>query len=295
MSDSELSTSFRQLLTSGRALKATLLLLMFAVTMTATGYSFGQAISVPTESSGIPTTLTGILLGSDGSPKFALRSGKKLYPIRGNPAELTKYVRRRVTIIGEVDAEWKLHVHSIRPNEVTDREIEKLVEQLRTNRWLAQGRYNPQEFCLNLTSPMIQILQVGPAAEVVLLRYLNDAQIKDQVIILLGGVGGKRSVEPIIAAMADRNETRDSAETKKINSVANLALTNITVSDVIWHHGGGMIVDCCPDDPKSCWYAWWLKNRDTFKLSATPSRNYSNYPNYGIYQQAGDWSIYYCR
>jgi hypothetical protein len=85
--------------------------------------------------------------------------------------------------------------------------------------------------------------------------------------------------------MASPVEMRNSPDAVRINGLANLALTNITVSDVIWHHGGGMPHDNCPDDPKSCWYAWWIKNRNTFSVSATPSRNYSNYPNYGIYQQ----------
>src|SRR5205807_910111 len=109
--------------------------------------------------------------------------------------------------------------------------------------------------------------------------YLDDQQIKDHVIILLGGVGNERAVEPIIHAMAEKGEN---PEQKRLNLIANLALTNITVSDVIWHHGGGFTIAKCPDDPKSCWSAWWLKNRTAFKVTETPNRNYSNYPNYGI-------------
>jgi hypothetical protein len=110
-------------------------------------------------------------------------------------------------------------------------------------------------------------------------------------MIVLGGVGDEGSVEPIIEAMPNDGQA---PEQKRLNLIANLALTNITVSDVVWHHGGGITVwhhgggitiPKCPENPKSCWASWWLKNKNTFSVTQTPSRNYSNYPNYGIYQQ----------
>ena len=114
---------------------------------------------------------------------------------------------------------------------------------------------------------------------------LDDPKIKDQIIILLGGLGDQEAVLPIIHAMADQDEASDNKYARKVNLAANLALTNITVGDVIWHHGGGITVDACPDDPKSCWNTWWIQHKDTFDISKTVSRNYSNYPSYGIYQQ----------
>jgi hypothetical protein len=45
---------------------------------------------------------------------------------------------------------------------------------------------------------MLRLLQVGPAAQKVLLQYLDDSQIKNHVIILLGGVGDERAVEPTV-------------------------------------------------------------------------------------------------
>jgi hypothetical protein len=87
--------------------------------------------------------------------------------------------------------------------------------------------------------------------------------------------------------MLTPTETSRSPEAKKINLVANIALTNITVSSVIWHHGGGIPYEQCPDDPKQCWQAWWVQNKDTFRVSGeTLNRRYSNYPNYGVYLQA---------
>jgi hypothetical protein len=101
---------------------------------------------------------------------------------------------------------------------------------------------------------MLQLLQVGPAAQKILLQYLGDQPIKNHVIIPLGGVGDERAVAPIIHSMAEKGENPDQ---KRLNLIANLALTNITVvSDVIWHHGGGITLAKCPDDSKSCWAAW---------------------------------------
>ena len=87
---------------------------------------------------------------------------------------------------------------------------------------------------------MLEILQAGPYAQDILLGYVNDPQIKDQIIILLGGVGDQKAVGPIIHAMTDSGGAHDSVYAKKVNLAANLARTNITVSDVIWHQGGGI-------------------------------------------------------
>ncbi len=70
------------------------------------------------------------------------------------------------------------------------------------------------------------------------------------------------------------------------NLSANLALTNITVSEVIWHHGGGIEVRRCADNPMECGKNGGTKCKSTFTVKGvTQSRNYSNYPGYGIYGQ----------
>jgi len=106
---------------------------------------------------------------------------------------------------------------------------------------------------------MLAILQAGPAGQNLLMRYLDDHQIADQIIILLGGIGDETTIEPIMRAMPDPDELHSSPATERAALAANLALTNITQAEVIWHHGGGITVDRCPEDPKSCWYAWWIK------------------------------------
>ena len=234
-------------------------------------------------SAGIPTTRTGILLGRDNSKEWGLVSGTEFFFVRGNPRELAKFERRRVAITGTVTVGGQLTAESIAPSELPDDEIRALVEQLRGDRWSTPHNVgNPTNWQFNFTEPMLRLLQVGPAAQKILLQHLDDQQIKDHVIILLGGVGDEGAVEPIIHGMAEKGEN---PEQERLNLIANLALTNITVSDVIWHHGGGITIAKCPEDPKSCWAAWWLKNKNTFKVTQTPSRNYSNYPNYGIYKQ----------
>jgi len=132
---------------------------------------------------------------------------------------------------------------------------------------------------------MQKILEIGSPAQELLLERINDSQIKDQVIILLGGIGDERAVATVIGAMVE-NKTMFMPNGDRINLSLNLALTNITVADVIWHHGGGIEIRKCPDNPKRCWVKWWKKNKATFTVKGIKqSRRYSNYPNYGIYRQ----------
>jgi hypothetical protein len=255
------------------------------------------------------TTLTGVLLVSDrrcdkwpadvpkddwtcpeGSSQWGLITLGKQYSVHGKTNDLKQYERRRVTVTGNISpgpesSVDRFDVQSIRSSEMPESQIRGFIEQLRYNQWAEPKNIaNPTTWVFNFTRPMLQILQAGPAAQDVLLRYLDDPKIKDQIIILLGGLGDQKAVLPIIHAMADRNEVRDSDYARKVNLAANLALTNITVGDVVWHHGGGITRDACPDDPKSCWYTWWIQHAETFDVSKTVSRNYSNHPSYGIYQ-----------
>jgi hypothetical protein len=183
-----------------------------------------------------------------------------------------------------------MHIESINPSVLPEAELRKLVEQLRIYPWtVPRNVSNPTMWDFHFTTPMLEILQAGPAAQEILLKYLDNVEIKDQVILLLGGVGDGTAIEPIIRAMADGDEARTRDKAKRLNLAGNLALTNITTAGVIWHHGGGITRDARPNDPKSCWYNWWIERRDTFEFS-TVDRNYSNYPNYGIYQNPGGYS-----
>jgi len=288
------------------------LFVLSAVFLICAGHCQAQTEKNSVESRNSVTTLTGILLVSDrrcdewpadvpkdkwtcpeGLSQWGLITLGKQYSVRGKTNELKQYERRRVTVTGSVSPGPesfmdRFDVQSISSSEMPENQIRGFIEQLKYDRWTEpENIANPTTWVFNFTRPMLQILQAGPAAQDVLLRYLDDPKIKDQIIILLGGLGDQKAVLPIIYAMADRNEARDSDYARKVNLAANLALTNITVGDVIWHHGGGITMDACPDDPKSCWYTWWIQHADTFDISKTVSRNYSNYPSYGIYQDPG--------
>jgi hypothetical protein len=279
-----------------------------AVFLVSSGRCQAQAEKGSTKSRYGVTTLTGILLVGDGScdkrsdmpedkrscsevsSEFGLITLDRQYSVHGKTDELKLYERRRVTVTGSVSPSQekfmdRLDVQSIRSSEMLESQVREFIEQLKHESWAEpQNIANPTTWVFNFTRPMLQILQAGPAAQDVLLQYLDDPKIKDQIIILLGGVGDQKAVAPIIRAMADRNEARDNDYARKVNLAADLALTNITAGDVIWHHGGGITSDACPDDPKTCWYAWWIQRADTFDVSKPMSRNYSNYPGYGIYQ-----------
>lgn len=168
-----------------------------------------------------------------------------------------------------------------------DQEIQRLISELQRQRW--EGPYAatiPLSWDLRLTEPMRRILEIGTPAQDILIENIRHSLIKDQIIILLGGVGDERSIGPIINNMIGKRDLKSSPESEKINLVANIALTNITVADVIWHRGGGIVKIDPPKDSKERWTKWWKKNEGTFSVKGvTHSRNYSNYPNYGIYRQ----------
>jgi len=166
-------------------------------------------------------------------------------------------------------------------------DVQDLLGTLYAHPWRgAENRCSPMCWDYQFTRPMLKILKLGPLAQEPLLEKLNDPTIKDQVIILLGGLGDEHAVGPIINAMIANEDVAFTPVAERINLAANLALTNITVADVIWHHGGGIEVRRCPENPKECWAEWWDKNKATFTVKGiNQSRRYSNYPNYGIYRQ----------
>ena len=166
-------------------------------------------------------------------------------------------------------------------------EAQVLIAEMYTQPWEgAENSCSPMCWNFHFTGPMQKILEMGPRAQNALLAKLNDPAIKDQAIILLGGLGDESAVGPIIDAMVGKDEIAATPNAQKINLAAVLALTNITVAEVTWHHGGGIEVRKCPENPKECWAEWWQKNRATFKVKEIKqSRRYSNYPNYGIHKQ----------
>jgi len=176
-------------------------------------------------------------------------------------------------------------IHSV---EVKGQEpnIKNLIRELHQYRWEGPSAVAiPLQWDLQLTAPMRKILEIGPPAQQDLIDNINDASIKDQIIILLGGVGDEHSIEPIIKAMIQKKDLKSVPNSRQINLSANIALTNITVADVIWHYGGGIVQVEPPKDSKERWMKWW-KNHSNFAVKTnTQSRNYSNYPNYGIYKQ----------
>ena len=164
--------------------------------------------------------------------------------------------------------------------------VQPLIRDLHNNRWEGPWPISiPLQWDLMLTEPMRKILEVGSPAQQDLINNINDSSITDQVIILLGGVGDERAIGPILNAMIAQKDVKSTPNWEQINLAANIALTNITVADVIWHHGGGVVRVDPPKDSKERWMKWRKKNPYFAVRNITQSRNYSNYPNYGIYKQ----------
>ena len=171
--------------------------------------------------------------------------------------------------------------------ESKDQDVRNLIGELRKQKWEGPGAVSiPLSWDFQLTEPMRRILEIGAPAQDALLENVDDPSIKDQIIILLGGVGDERAVGPIIKNMVRKKDLKSTPNSEQLNLVANIALTNITVADVIWHYGGGIVRIDPPEDSKERWTKWWKENESSFAVkNITRSRKYSNYPNYGIYKQ----------
>ena len=291
---------------------STSLLLMRALVVVIAGLALGQTVA-PKKSE---VKLTGVVLTADHrcsrthtedmfcrKSDWALASGRKTYLLYGDISTLERFQRKRVNVHGLLQEEpvveygtqmvrRKITVQSIETSQLSEQAIEELVGQLKVVPWRGpENHCSPMCWDFAFTDPMVQILQAGPGEQDVLLRHIADRTIQDQIVMLLGGIGNENAIWPIIEALTDGNETTIDARSKRLNLVGNLALTNLTVSEVIWHHGGGLSSNRCPDSPKSCWSKWWLDRKDSFKVGVGGDRLYTNYPNYGIYAQFDDTSI----
>src|SRR5207248_7669950 len=110
-------------------------------------------------------------------------------------------------------------------------QVQNLFAKLYAHPWEgAANSCSPMCWDFHFTEPMLKLIEIGPAAQSALLAKLDDPAIKDQAIILLGGLGDERAVGPIIDAMVGKQEIATTANAQKINLAAVLALTNITVA-----------------------------------------------------------------
>jgi hypothetical protein len=260
--------------------------------------------------------LTGIVLTADHrcskphaedllcrSSDWALAVGRKTYLLFGDIPLLERFERKRVSVSGVLEeqlvVEYGMHmirreltVRTMESSELSEQAIEEQVGQLKVVPWRGpENHCSPMCWDFAFTDPMVKILQAGRTAQDVLLRHVGDHTIQDQVLILLGGIGDENAIWPIIESLTDGDSESKDPTSERLNLIGNLALTNLTVGDVIWHHGGGISPNQCPNSPKSCWSKWWLDRKDSFKVGVGGDRLYSNYPNYGIYVQFSDTSI----
>ncbi|HWX40572.1 MAG TPA: hypothetical protein VN345_05425 [Blastocatellia bacterium] len=145
---------------------------------------------------------------------------------------------------------------------------------------------SPTVWELHFTRPMLRLLELGPAVQSHLLPRLSDPRIKDQVMMVLGGVGDEQAVGPIIEAMIPAAKAKLIPDSERINTCANLALTNLTQADVVWdHRAGGTIFLLCPNTPRECWAKWWEQNKRTFRTKDIHElRDYGYYPHKSRYQ-----------
>ena len=78
-----------------------------------------------------------------------------------------------------------------------DSDVQDLIAELYTHPWLGpENSCSPMCWNFQFTQPMLKILKRGRQAQTALIEKLHDSAIKDQVIILLGGIGDEQAVSP---------------------------------------------------------------------------------------------------
>jgi hypothetical protein len=173
--------------------------------------------------------------------------------------------------------------------QVTEQNIQSLVDKLATQPWdgpialILSGKQLEAGF----SEPMKEILKIGNPAQSTLLKNLSNPKIKNEIIILLGGVGDETAIKPIINEMLPdgeyQNMTKFQIEIR--NLAAKIALTNITTADLASPTAIGTFYgEKCPG--KTCWEKWWEDNQLTFSVkNIEKNRSRFYVPNYGIYSK----------
>jgi hypothetical protein len=165
-------------------------------------------------------------------------------------------------------------------------EIEQLIAQLYETQYNGPGiqTFSPTSWRLRFTEPMEALLKIGPSAQQALLPRLADPAIKDQVMMILGGLADERAIGPIVEAMIPAAEAANVPNSKQVNLCGALALTNITQAEVSFGRSGGTLFLPCPNTPRECWAKWWEENSATFVARKTRrSRAYDAHTDFGIY------------
>ena len=212
---------------------------------------------------------------------------------------LHKFGHKRVTVRGLMGTEAVardnlkmirriIAIESMEASELNEQAIEEKIGHLTIIPWRGEPVEECNRGCWSdfvLTDAMVEILQVGRGAQSVLLRHLGDQSIADQIVMLLGGVGNENAIQPVLNTLSDGDDEVLGDRAKRLNLVGNVALTNLTLRDVVgWGSG-------CEHTLKTCWLKWWADHKATFKEDAIDFRRVGDYPGFGIYEQFNDASL----
>jgi hypothetical protein len=173
--------------------------------------------------------------------------------------------------------------------QVTEQDVQSLVDKLEIQPWggpinlILSGNQLEASF----SEPMKEILKIGNPAQNILLKNLSNPKIKNEIIILLGGVGDERAIKSIINEMLPDGEYQNMTkfQIENRNEAAKIALTNITTADLASPTAIGTFYgEKCPG--KTCWEKWWEDNQLTFSVkNIEKNRSRFYVPNYGIYSK----------
>jgi hypothetical protein len=147
-------------------------------------------------------------------------------------------------------------------------EVERLVAQLRqpANRLHQWAITIPGGECIDFSPPMKQLIRLGAPARAALHRLVDDRQIQNEVVLVLGAVGDKETVGLLIDRYPRSLDPADPNQTKMV--CFSFALSYLT-GECIDRTREGTTFN---QDNARRWRDWWGTARPNFRVPAKKPR-----------------------
>jgi hypothetical protein len=141
--------------------------------------------------------------------------------------------------------------------------IDRLISELRwpPNRLNWKGsRCIPGGELIDFSPPMKELIRVGAPARARLHRLLDDKQIQNEVVLILGAIGDETTLPLLIDRYPTALDKDDRWQTKMV--CFSFALSYLTGQQIDRSREGTTI----DTDNARQWWDWWTKAASTFRV-----------------------------
>jgi hypothetical protein len=145
-----------------------------------------------------------------------------------------------------------------------DKRVDRLVAELRRpeNRLKLLGTSIPGGELIIFSSPMKQLILLGTAARARLHRLVDDEQIQNEVVLVLGAIGDETTVPLLIGRYPQSLDPTDRRQTKMV--CFSFALSHLTGQQIDRTREGTTF----DGGNARLWREWWARAGSTFRVSA---------------------------